>query len=277
MPTNSITISPIPAFSDNYIWAITSEKNNHLALVDPGDADTCIDFINHQQKQLTSILITHHHIDHVGGIDKLLTFCQENNWPLTIYSPAFKPLPNQATLPIPLKHNKHVDVVISEGDVVELTEFNLKLNVLDVSGHTLEHIAYHNSDMLFCGDALFSGGCGRRFEGSAEQMHLALQKLARLPDSTQVYCAHEYTLANLAFAINVEPDNKNLQQYITQIKKIRSQNIPSLPSSIGQEKNINPFLRTHLNTVRQQVSLFSKKQLTNSIDVFDYLRRWKDQ
>lgn len=273
----AITISPISALSDNYIWAISQNNNNHLALVDPGNADVCLDYISQHNKKLTTILITHHHIDHVGGIDKLLSFCQAKGWQTTVYSPAFNPLPNQENLAIPLKHHKHTDIVVQPGDEITLAGFMLKLKVIDVSGHTLEHIAYHNEQLLFCGDALFSGGCGRRFEGSAKQMHKALLKLENLPEQVKVYCAHEYTLANLSFALKVEPNNEELKKYRQQVEKIRAQGKSSLPSTIALEKKINPFLRTNLTSVCQSVSHFANKELNNATDVFDYLRQWKDQ
>lgn len=221
-PTN-ISISPIKAFSDNYIWCISSSSNNTATLVDPGDADSCINYLIEHQLVLSSILVTHHHSDHVGGINKLVDYCHEHEWPLTIYGPT-------------LEAAEHCDVHLVDSDTVNLVDLNMTFTVIDIPGHTLGHIAYYDNDNLFCGDTLFSGGCGRIFEGTAEQMYQSLNKLSELPETTRVYCAHEYTLANLNFALSIEPDNLELIDYYNHVKSLREKNKPSIPSTIAQEK-----------------------------------------
>jgi hydroxyacylglutathione hydrolase len=262
------TITAIPAFSDNYIWAIGSTDNNHLVLVDPGDANVCIEYINTNNLTLTAILITHHHADHTGGINALLNFNASLGEKLAVYGPAKENIP-QCEFPL------------NENDIVNIKELDLTLKVIDLPGHTLGHIAYvnnieNNTNILFCGDTLFSGGCGRLFEGSAEQMFTSLKKLSSLADNTQVYCAHEYTLANLTFALAVEPNNQELAVYYQQVKQLRQQNRASIPSSIHREKKINPFLRAHSAEIKANAQKHAAKKLNNSIDVFAAIRQWKD-
>jgi len=263
------TITAIPAFSDNYIWAIGSTDNNHLVLVDPGDANVCIEYINTNNLTLTAILITHHHADHTGGINALVNFNKSMDKKLAIYGPAKENIP-QCECPL------------NENDIVNIKELDLTLRVIDLPGHTLGHIAYvnsnteNNTNILFCGDTLFSGGCGRLFEGSAEQMFTSLNKLSSLADNTQVYCAHEYTLANLTFALAVEPNNQELTAYFQHVSQLRQQNKASIPSVIHREKQINPFLRAHSAEIKINAQKYAAKVLTNNIDVFATIRQWKD-
>ena len=265
--TNSRSnIIAIPAFSDNYIWAIVRE--NKAVLVDPGDSDACIAFLEKYQLMLTAILITHHHSDHVGGIKQLLSYCQQKQWPLTIYGPANEKIP-------------HCDVKLVENDNVNFPELAINFTVIDLPGHTAGHIAYFSDNAkeprLFCGDTLFSGGCGRLFEGTAEQMLTSLTKLANLPDSTHVYCAHEYTQANLNFALTVDPNNDDLKNYSNKVNELRANNQATIPTSIGVEKKINPFLRSHTPSVQASAVVFDKNTQANSLDTFATIRRWKDQ
>lgn len=261
--TSNMQVSMIKAFSDNYIWAISSASNNALAIVDPGDADVCITFIEENQKQLTAILITHHHPDHIGGIKKLVQYCQDNGWPLTIYGPENENIP-------------HCDVKLNENSTVELTDLAITFSIIDLPGHTNGHIAYLAQDNLFCGDTLFSGGCGRLFEGTPEQMLSSLGKLAALPEKTHIYCAHEYTRANLDFALTVEPCNSELVYYYNQVLNKRAQDIATIPSSILQEKKINPFLRCHRESLMASASEFSGETITDSLSAFTVIRAWKD-
>lgn len=268
------TVTAIPAFADNYIWAIGTTTNKHLVLVDPGDASVCIDYINKHNLCLTAILITHHHPDHTGGISNLLNF-QQKSVPkakkIVVYGPANETIP-------------HCDQPLNENDIITINEIDLSLKVIALSGHTLGHIAYVNSNndsdndnnLLFCGDTLFSGGCGRLFEGSAQQMHTSLKKLSLLANNTPVYCAHEYTLANLKFALTVEPNNQALQQYYQQVTQLRQNNLPTIPSSIEREKQINPFLRVNSEEIKTMVQRYTKKTFTNEVDVFSTIRKWKD-
>jgi len=262
------TITAIKAFSDNYIWAITNKSNNSTALVDPGDAKVCIDFLKKHQLSLSAILITHHHPDHTGGIEELIVYCQQQQCPLTIYGPANEVI-------------SHCDVKLIENDLVNLPELNISMRVIDVPGHTFGHIAYFSESdtqsFLFCGDTLFSGGCGRLFEGSPTQMLNSLTKLANLPETTKVYCAHEYTQANLNFALTVEPQNDVLINYNNQVRELREKDISTIPTSIKIEKQINPFLRCAQLSVQASAKDFSPSTKSTELDTFTTIRRWKDQ
>ena len=263
-----IKASAINAFTDNYIWAIT--HSNMVALVDPGDANVCIDFIEQQQLTLSAILITHHHPDHIGGIEKLLAYCQQKQWSITVYGPKNENIP-------------HCDVKLVEDDIVNV--IGIDFSVIDLPGHTAGHIAYFAQanvkpffePLLFCGDTLFSGGCGRLFEGSAEQMLHSLNKLANLPEGTKVYCAHEYTQANLKFALAVEPENEALKNYSVKVNNLRSKDQATIPTTIKVEKQINPFLRSHKIALQTSAKQFDRNTLATSLDTFTTTRRWKDQ
>jgi hydroxyacylglutathione hydrolase len=263
---STIKVIAIKAFSDNYIWAVTN--GNNAALVDPGDADVCISFLEEKQIILNTILITHHHADHIGGIEKLVTYCKKKQWPLTIYGPAHENIPK-------------CDIKVKENDVINLLDIAINFTVLDLPGHTKGHIAFfsdsYSNPLLFCGDTLFSGGCGRLFEGTAQQMLTSLNKLTKLPDDTKVFCAHEYTQANLNFALTVEPTNENLQNYSKKVKELRANNQATIPTSIGIEKQINPFLRSQEHAVQASAIAFDNSTKANSLDTFTTVRRWKDQ
>jgi hydroxyacylglutathione hydrolase len=263
---SSIKVNALPAFSDNYIWAISNDHT--IALVDPGDADVCIDFIEKNQLTLNAILITHHHLDHTGGIQKLVDYCSKNQWPLKVYGPKKENIP---CCNIQLEHK----------DVVNLPLLNINLDVIGLPGHTLGHIAYFVDDniepRLFCGDTLFSGGCGRLFEGTAKQMLNSLSKLTDLPDNTKVYCAHEYTQANLKFSLSVEPNNEALIKYSQKVTELRAKNQATIPTLIKVEKQINPFLRSHIEAVQLSAIGFDSNTKPNSLDTFTTIRRWKDQ
>ena len=263
---SSININAIQAFSDNYIWAISN--NNSVALVDPGDADVCINYIEQNKLILNSILITHHHADHTGGINQLVTYCQQKSWPLNVYGPANENIPQ-------------CDVKLTENDVVKLPDLDITFRVIDLPGHTAGHIAYFTNKeeipLLFCGDTLFSGGCGRLFEGTAEQMLTSLHKLSSLPDQTLVYCTHEYTQANLKFALTVEPNNQALITYSEQVNELRENQLITLPTSIRLENKINPFLRSHIPEIQANAKIFDSKTKDNNLSTFTAIRRWKDQ
>lgn len=256
-------VTAITAFNDNYIWALSSQDNRNLALVDPGDAEVCIDYLQKNNRILSAILITHHHSDHVGGIKALLEYAKQKSWSVTVYGPA-----NEKIV--------QLDVKLEENDTVDLPELNCQFNVLDLPGHTKGHIAYHNDELLFCGDTLFSGGCGRLFEGTPKQMHQSLTKLANLPADTLVYCAHEYTQANLAFALAVEPSNNNLHNYAAQVKLLRQKHQATIPSTIGLEQQINPFLRCNEPSIKLSAQNYSKQVQANDSEVFAVIRAWKN-
>ena len=250
-----LTIKSIPAFNDNYIWLIHS-PDNHCVVVDPGDATPVLAFLEQEGLELDAILITHHHHDHIGGISEL-----KRRYPnIHIVAPSAEPIPG-------------VSQSVDDGDQVEI--FGERFMVLGVPGHTAGHVAYVGDGKLFCGDTLFSAGCGRLFEGTAEQMYNSLQKLSALPDETEVYCAHEYTSSNLAFALVAEQDNPHLQRYREEVSRMRAQGISTIPSTLKQEKLINPFLRCDQPSIKKSVA--NKAVNDSDVETFAALRRWKDE
>jgi len=246
------------AFEDNYIWLIRGRSPDRVAIVDPGDAEPVLAALEKKHFQPVVILCTHHHGDHVGGIEDIL-----RNYSVPVYGPARERIPA-------ITHR------LKEGDRVSLPELSLEFDVLDVPGHTAGHIAYYGAAMLFCGDTMFSAGCGRLFEGTPEQMYASLSKLAALPEETRIYCAHEYTEANLRFAAAVEPDNPDIQAHREWTRIVRARNQPTLPSTIGLEKRINPFLRADSPSARQAAETRCGQALDSGTEVFATLRRWKD-
>lgn len=259
----SSTIHPIPAFNDNYIWAV--QQAGECLVVDPGDAAPVLDYLKQQQLSLAGILITHHHADHTGGLKSLLAAFPS----CPVYGPQGG-------------HITGISTALGDGDLLEPLP-SLNLRVITVPGHTLDHIAYYaansfaGSPLLFCGDTLFAGGCGRIFEGDARMMYTSLARLSELPSETQVYCAHEYTLANLAFATKVDPENTDLSARVKAEQEKRAQSQPTLPSSIGLELRTNPFLRCHSTEVATQVAHHWNKEVASPVEIFADLRRWKDK
>lgn len=258
-------ITPLAAFNDNYIWVFQSQQNtgaesSGIYVVDPGDGQVVIDYLIQTGQALLGILITHHHHDHTGGIEQLI---RRFGAQIAVYGP-------QSENIIGVNHP-----IVANGDI-SLTNTGLNAKVIQLPGHTLGHIAYLIEDVLFCGDTLFSAGCGRIFEGSAEQMYQSLSELGQLPDNTKVCCAHEYTIANLAFANRVEPNNAALIDYTKKAQALRAQNLPTLPSSIGQEKAINPFLRSDSEEICQSLSIQFQQPINNPLQSFSLLRQWKD-
>lgn len=255
-----LTISPIPAFSDNYIWTLYDRsRSDGAVVVDPGDASVVECFLASSQLTLCAILITHHHADHTGGIAALTA---KRN--IRVYGPRREMIAG-------------VTHPLSEGDVVDLSENGLgQLRVLDVPGHTRGHIAYLGDDYLLCGDTLFAAGCGRLFEGTPAQMYDSLAKFAALPLATRVYCTHEYTLSNLRFACAVDPDNHALAKRVLNEQTKRERGEATLPSTIGLELLTNPFLRCEVEAVARSAARFSLRQLTSPVEVFAALREYKN-
>lgn len=256
-----LDITPINAFSDNYIWMIASADGNEAFLVDPGDGKAAQDALDKAGLRLAGVLITHHHPDHVGGLDALLS---KTNVP--VYGP------NNPAI-------SQINQRVNEGD--RLTVFGVEFAVMEVPGHTLDHIAYYSADagqtpVLFSGDTLFAGGCGRIFEGDPAMMCQSLLSLCNLPESTLIYCAHEYTLGNLDFALAVEPENKQLSERIEFDQQRRNNNTPTVPSTLAMELATNPFLRCDqadvITAVQDRLSQGAKEQK----HVFAAVRAWKD-
>ncbi|HUH93379.1 MAG TPA: hydroxyacylglutathione hydrolase [Casimicrobiaceae bacterium] len=255
-----LTIIPIPAFADNYIWLLRQAGMG--VVVDPGDAGPVIAHFDRDGLQLAAILATHHHGDHVGGIPALLA-----RWPAPVFGPAQETIPGRTR-------------ALREGEAITVPGIELELSVLDIPGHTAGHIAYvgrsHAPPLVFCGDTLFAAGCGRLFEGTPGQMVASLGKLSALPDETQVYCGHEYTLANLRFAAAVEPANVSIGERHRREKAKRERGLPTLPSTIGEERTTNPFLRTGEPTVRFAAEKHAGRPLDGPVAVFAEIRSWKN-
>lgn len=251
-------VFPIPAFTDNYIWCI--HNSSDAIVIDPGDATPVLEYLRLNNLNLCTILITHHHADHIGGV-KRLTQEFEN---IKVVGPKSERIP-------------HSTLKVAEGDRFTVPQLALDFEVMEVPAHTLDHIAYYNNLGLFCGDTLFSGGCGRLFEGTPTQMLENLNRFAQLPAETKVYCTHEYTTANMRFALAVLPEDKAFKDYSEWVRMQRSQNLPTLPSSIGQELKINPFMRSNDKNIQKAAENFVGKPLNSDNEVFTAIRSWKDQ
>lgn len=251
-------IYAIPAFQDNYIWLIETPHQRAI-VVDPGDAAPVKDFLYRHQLTLSALLITHHHADHTGGIQALIA---DN--PVPVFGPKHESIDG-------ITHLLTTDE--AKQTLPELPE----LEVLDTGGHTAGHISYLIAEHLFCGDTLFAGGCGRLLGGTATQLFDSLTRLKQLPDATKIYCAHEYTLANLCFALTVDPDNKALQARFENVSLLRQQGLITLPSTIATEKQTNPFLRCEHSAIRAAAETYCGHALHSALDVFVAIRRWKDQ
>lgn len=255
-----ITIEALSAFSDNYIWLLQDAQHKRVAVVDPGDAAPVQAWLQqHDDWTLSDILITHHHNDHVGGVEQL-----RRETGARVHGPANENIPGR-------------DQALVDGDRIEV--LGLALQVFEVPGHTLGHIAFYQPKQhwLFSGDTLFAAGCGRLFEGTPAQMYQSLQRLAALPDITLVYCAHEYTLSNLRFARAVEPANPAIAERFRQVEAWREQGRISLPSDLAMERATNPFLRTAETSVKEMLASREGRALGSDGEVFAALRAWKDR
>ncbi len=252
-------ITPIPAFDDNYIWTLSTTGSLEVAVVDPGDADVVAAYLQDHNLNLAAILITHHHWDHTDGVESLVS-----SYDCPVYGPADSPF-------------KGITRPLEDGDTLTLLGHNIR--VYAVPGHTLDHISYYlasDTPQLLCGDTLFLAGCGRLFEGTPEQMHQAMSFFSTLPDNTEVYCTHEYSLANLAFAAAVEPGNSAITDSIKRCKDLRADNLPTVPTSIGTEKQINPFMRSTEASVRDAAEQHCGVVMNNATEVFAAIREWKN-
>ena len=270
MKNTSLEKIPLCAFRDNYIWLISNGK--HVIIIDPGLAQPVLEYMAQHSLSPIAVLLTHHHADHTGGVTEITA-----QYSVPVYGPAKEKITG-------------VTALLQEGDEIYFRELALTAQILDVPGHTQGHIAYCIYEQkeqnqafaalgpaaLFCGDTLFSTGCGRLFEGTAEQMLLSLEKLAALPSDTQVYCAHEYTLSNIAFALACEPENTALLAWQKKAQELRQAGRPTLPTTLRHELTVNPFLRCHKPAVRAAAEAYAGHALLNTVDVFTKLRPWKN-
>ncbi len=255
-----LNVRPVRAFADNYIWLIESPQAPHQwVAVDPGDAAPVIAELQRSGASLAAILLTHHHPDHIGGVADLLRLQQ-----VPVIGPDDARIAQRTR-------------TVHDGERCELPNLGLSFEILQVPGHTLSHIAFWGHGALFCGDTLFSAGCGRMFEGTSVQMNASLNKLRDLPPATRMFCGHEYTAANLRFALTVEPGNAAALEYQANVARLRAAGDPSLPSTLGLEIRVNPFLRCDNPLVKAAAEAHAAQSLSDAAQVFGVLRAWKDQ
>lgn len=251
-----IRVFPIPAFTDNYIWCL--HDDTFAVVVDPGDADPVEQYLRDNNLQLTHILLTHHHPDHTGGVAQL------KRAGVTVFGPVSQRIAN-------------IDNAVSEGQQVNIPQLAIDFTVMEVPGHTREHIAYFGNTGLFCGDTLFSAGCGRLFEGTPAQMYQVFQRYAELPVDTKVFCTHEYTQANLDFALNLLPEDSAFLDYQQQVRTKRLSNTPTLPTTIGLELQVNPYMRTAEPKFAAAINAKTGKMPETELEAFAAIRQLKDQ
>lgn len=247
-------IEPIPAFEDNYIWAL--RQNGRVALVDPGEARPVLRFLERTGEQLAAILVTHRHLDHIGGIAELVA-----RQPVPVYGPA-------------LEASEVVTKPLQDGERVSVLDFEFE--VMHLPGHTRGHVAYYRPGSLFCGDVLFGAGCGRVFEGTMDEMHASLARIAALPREIRIYCAHEYTHSCLRFAKAVEPDNAAIDARIATVAAQRAAGQPSVPSTLAEELATNPFLRWRVPSVISAATRWLGRPPANDAETFAAIRLWRD-
>jgi len=250
-----LQLRPLPALQDNYVWLLADDAGRALA-VDPGEAAPVLAAA--EGLDLVAVLLTHHHPDHIAGTADLL-----RRWPGAVVF-----APEDGRIPEPCCR-------VADRERIEAGPWAFE--VIAVPGHTRSHVAYHGHDLLFCGDTLFSLGCGRLFEGTPAQMHASLSRLAALPADTRVCCGHEYTEANARFALAVEPGNRDLLRHAEHVRDLRAQGRPSLPSSIAVERACNPFLRVDEAGIRASIERQLGHAAHDSIEAFAALRAWKDE
>lgn len=249
-----MNLTSIPAFQDNYIWVL-SEHDGRCLIVDPGEAAPILKALDENHWQPEAILLTHHHNDHVGGVNEL-----RQKFPnIVVYGPAET-------------QHKGTTQIVSEGD--QLSILGCEFSVFATPGHTLGHICYFSTPYLFCGDTMFSGGCGRLFEGTADQMFTSFCKIDALPEDTLICCAHEYTLENIKFALSLLPEDPDLNEYYRKVNELRAKNQKTLPTTLKNERRINVFLRTQNDDLIEVINKETKLQQANAR--FAWLRSKKD-
>lgn len=260
---NALEYVPVPAFEDNYIWLVSDGR--HAVVVDPGEAAPVRAYLAKRGWQLSAILLTHHHQDHVGGVADLL-----NGQAVPVYGPAGEAI-------------EHLTHRLKNGDRVSIQAPALEFSVLEVPGHTSGHIAYYQAadprgtPHVFCGDTLFACGCGRLFEGTPAQMLASLDALAALPGATEVHCAHEYTLSNIRFALACEPGNAELQAWRDEASALRARHVPTLPTTIAHERAVNPFLRVGQPAIQTTLQAQLHEKVSDRLTAFTLMREWKNR
>ena len=250
-----LSVEPIKAYTDNYIWLVSTNEGS--IVVDPGESKEILNLIDTNEIDLKGVLITHHHYDHTNGLLDLT-----NKMNLEVYGP---------------KKIEGINNIVKESDKFSL--IGIDFEVIEIPGHTLDHLAFYSSNnkdpILFCGDTLFAGGCGRVFEGTFEQMFKSLKKISNYPKETKIFCGHEYTLSNLKFALEVDKDNKQLSDEYINVKKLISSDIPSLPTNLNKELKVNPFLRCNEINIKNKV-IDKFDIIDDELEIFTALRKWKD-
>ena len=250
-----LSVEPIKAYTDNYIWLVSTNEGS--IVVDPGESKEILNLVDSNKIDLKGVLITHHHYDHTNGLLDLT-----NKMNLEVYGP---------------KKIEGINNIVKESDKFSL--IGIDFEVIEIPGHTLDHLAFYSSNnkdpILFCGDTLFAGGCGRVFEGTFEQMFKSLKKISNYPKETKIFCGHEYTLSNLKFALEVDKDNKQLADEYINVKKLISSDIPSLPTNLNKELKVNPFLRCNEINIKNKV-IDKFDIIDNELEIFTALRKWKD-
>ena len=250
-----LSVEPIKAYTDNYIWLVSTNEGS--IVVDPGESKEILNLIDTNKIDLKGVLITHHHYDHTNGLLDLT-----NKINLEVYGP---------------KKIEGINNIVEEFDKFSL--IGIDFEVIEIPGHTLDHLAFFSSNnkdpILFCGDTLFAGGCGRVFEGTFEQMFKSLKKISNYPKETKIFCGHEYTLSNLKFALKVDEDNKQLADEYINVKKLISSDIPSLPTNLNKELKLNPFLRCNEINIKNKV-IDKFDIIDDELEIFTALRKWKD-
>ena len=251
-----LSVEPIKAFTDNYIWLVSTNEGS--IVIDPGESKNIQKLIDNNTIDLKGILITHHHYDHTNGLSELVKINE-----LEVYGP--------------VNNIDGINHRLNDKDKISI--IGIDFDVISIPGHTLDHIGFYsanaNNPILFCGDTLFAGGCGKIFEGTYEQMFHALKKITKLPKNTNIYCGHEYTLSNLKFALEADDTNKELIEEFKKVENKINSNIPSLPTTLDKELKVNPFLRCdNINIQNKIIEKF--KVSNNELEVFTALRKWKD-